>query len=446
MDSQRRNEIVLLCAVGAITALGMALVSVALGDSPLRATRGVALAGALLAITFLMDLTGQKRDRALVPIIAMICGLGLIMLWRLDRPAHQASVQIIWMVLGASLMLATYLLITDVRGLARMKYICGVGAVGLLFATMIWGEERYGARLWLDLGIIPPFQPGEFAKILMAIFLAGYVAERGQLISEVGRGRWGLPILELRHLAPVLAIVVFCLALFVTQRDLGAAVLFLGLAIAVMYLGTGRRTYVLLGAAAFVIGALIAPHLFAHVGKRIVAWLYPYSAPTGVGMQSLQAMFAFSEGGLLGTGLGMGMPYKMPAVATDLIFAAIGEELGLAGTCGLLALFAMATFTGMRIAWRCQDRFGMLLAAGLTTVIALQALVIVGGVIRVVPLTGITLPFVSYGGTSVITSFIMVGLLLAVSRDCWEPPHVRRHVVRHPAPSAGDPGPTQPVS
>ena len=165
-------------------------------------------------------------------------------------------------------------------------------------------------------------------------------------------------------------------------------------------------------------GAVIATQAFHHVNRRVVAWVNPWSDPSDAGLQALQAMFALGEGGMLGTGLGLGMPYKMPAVETDLIFGAIGEELGLAGTCALLLLFAMMTYCGFRIAARASDRFGMLLASGLTTVVALQTLVIVGGVIRVFPLTGITLPFVSYGGTSVIVNFIGLGLLLAVSRDC----------------------------
>lgn len=420
MELSRRQEIVFLCLAAVVTALGMALVCAALGDSPLRATRGIAVVGVLLIVALVMDMVGKRRDRTLLPIVAMICGVGLTMLWRLDP--FRASKQIVWMVMGAALMLATYLVITDVRHLRRLKYVCGVGAVLLLLATMIWGEERFGARLWLDLGIIPPFQPAEISKVLLAIFLSGYVAERGQLIREVGRDRWGLPLVELRYLGPIALIVVFCLAIFVTQRDLGAAGLFFGLAVAVMYLGTGRRTYVLLGLVAFAGGTLLASEMFWHVQRRMVAWLNPWSDPTDAGLQTLQAMFALGEGGLLGTGLGLGMPYKMPAVETDLIFGAVGEELGLAGTCGLLALFAMAVFNGFAIALRARDRFGMLLAASLTSVLALQSLVIVGGVIRALPLTGITLPFVSYGGTSVIVNFIALALLLAVSRDCTGPP------------------------
>ncbi len=420
MSISRRQEIVLLCLAAVVTGLGMVLVCIALGDSPLRATRGLILTGVLLVVALAMDLAGKVRDRTLLPIVAMLCGIGLILLWRLDP--FRASKQVVWMVTGSALMLATYLVIGDVRDLRRWKYVAGVGAVLLLLATMVWGQERYGARLWLDLGVLPPFQPVEFAKILLAIFLAGYVAERGQIIAQVGRDRWGLPLVELRYMGPIALLVAFCLAIFITQRDLGAAVLFFGLAVAVMYLGTGRRTYVLLGLLAFVGGTLLATVMFTHVQRRIVGWTDPWSDPGNAGYQTLQAMFALGEGGLLGTGLGLGMPYKMPAVETDLIIGAVGEELGLAGTCGVLLLFAMAAYNGFSIAWRSRDRFGMLLAAGLTTVFALQTLVIVGGVIRAFPLTGITLPFVSYGGTSVIVNFVAIGLLLAVSRDCTGPP------------------------
>jgi cell division protein FtsW (lipid II flippase) len=418
MTLSRRREIVLLCLVAVVTALGMSLVSAAVGDSALRATRGITLVAALLIVVLLMDLGGRSRDHTLLPITAMICGVGLIILWRLDP--FRASKQVIWMVMGAGLMLATYLLVSDIRVLARYKYLAGAGAVALLVSTMIWGQAHFGARLWLDFGFVS-VQPSELAKILMAVFLAGYMADRGPIIGEVGKDRWGLPLVELRYLGPIGLMVAFCLAIFITQRDLGAAVLFLGLAVAILYLGTGRRTYVLLGLIAFVGGAVLASLMFVHVHRRMVGWLNPWGDPLDAGMQALQAMYALGEGGLLGTGLGLGMPFKMPAVETDLIFAAVGEELGLAGSCGLLALFAMVVFSGFSIAWRCRDRFGMLLAAGLTAVFGLQALVIVGGVIRVVPLTGITLPFVSYGGTSILVNFIALGLLLCISRDCCGP-------------------------
>jgi cell division protein FtsW (lipid II flippase) len=419
MTLSRRREIILLTSVAFITTLGMALVCAAVGDSPVRATRGAVVVGVLLLVALLMDLTGKSRDRSLLPIIAMLCGLGLIVLWRLDP--LRASKQIVWMMMGAGLMLATYVAISDVRRLARVKYLAGVGAVALLVATMIWGQARYGARLWLDFGIIS-LQPGEIAKILMAIFLAGYVAERGEIIREVARSKWGLPLVELRYLGPIAVVVLLCLAIFSTQHDLGAALVFFGLALSVMFLGTGRRTYVGLGLALFVVGALLAVWRFPYVHRRMVAWVNPWSDPADAGLQALQAMFALGEGGLIGTGLGLGMPYKMPVVESDLIFGAVGEELGLAGTCAVVLLFALLVFCGLRIDWRCRDRFGMLLAAGLTTTLALQALVIIGGVIRVFPLTGVTLPFVSYGGTSVIINFIALGLLLAVSRDCTGPP------------------------
>lgn len=425
MTPSRRREIVHLCLVAVVTALGMSLVSAAMGDSPLRATRGVTFVAVLLLIAPLMDLGGRRRDHSLLPIIAMICGIGLIILWRLDPV--RASKQIVWMVMGAGLLLSTYLLVHDIRALARLKYVSAFGAVALLVATMVWGQAHStpaqahsGARLWLDLGFVS-FQPTELAKILLCIFLAGYMADRGPIISEVGRDRWGLPLVELRYLGPIALMVAFCLVIFVSQRDLGAAVMFLGLAVALLYLGTGRRTYPLLGLIAFVGGAFVASLAFNHVHRRIIGWLNPWADPSDAGMQALQAMYGLGEGGLLGTGLGLGMPLKMPAVQTDLIFAAVGEELGLAGSCGLLLLFAMAVYCGFAIAWRCRDRFGMLLAAGLTTVMALQALVIVGGVIRVIPLTGITLPFVSYGGTSILVNFIAIGLLLCVSRDCGGP-------------------------
>jgi cell division protein FtsW len=207
-------------------------------------------------------------------------------------------------------------------------------------------------------------------------------------------------------------------AVFVLQKDLGAALLLMGLFIAIMYLGTGRGFYAAVGLLLFAVGSVAAYHVFPHVQTRIDVWLNPWADPQKRGFQILQSLFCLGEGGVSGAGLGLGAPKSLPAAPTDLIFAVFAEDTGLMGSVGLLMLFLLASVRGYWIAWTARDRFGALLAAGLSTVFALQTIVIVGGVIKLIPLTGITLPFVSYGGTSVIANFVAIGLLLCVSRDC----------------------------
>jgi len=277
--------------------------------------------------------------------------------------------------------------------------------------------EAGGARLWLGLPGLFTFQPAELVKILMCIFLAGYIADRAELLRQDTSRVAGLLVPRLRHVAPLLLIVVFSLAIFIFQRDLGAAVLFFGLFVTMVYLATGRRSFVLAALLLFAGGGVAAYYTFPHVHLRISMWLNPWGAPHGGGYQILQALFALAEGGVLGRGFASGGGSTIPAATTDLIFAVGAEQLGLAGAVALLLLMALMAFCAYSIAWRATDRFGALLAAGLATVFSLQTLVIVGGVTRLIPLTGITLPFVSYGGTSLVVNFIALALLLAVSRD-----------------------------
>jgi cell division protein FtsW (lipid II flippase) len=402
-------------------ALGLFLVCVADSAPYDQVTRVIAVAAAILGATFLLDLNDKHRDNLLLPIVSVLCGIGIIVLWRLQP--YLATKQILWMIGGVALMTGMYFLIDDVRSLSRLKYTCGIGAIVLILITMVIGEERNGARLWINVMGHFSFQPTELAKILMTVFLAGYLADKGELIgaqsalSATGR-RLKLPAVEFRFLAPVLLIALFCVAVFVLQKDLGAALLLMGLFIAIMYLGTGRGIYAVIGLVLFAIGAAAAYRIFPHVATRIDMWLNPWSDPLKRGYQMLQSLFCLGEGGVAGAGLGLGAPKSLPAAPTDLVFAVFAEDTGLMGSVGLLLLFLVASVRGYWIAWNCRDRFGALLAAGLSTVFALQTIVIVGGVIKLIPLTGITLPFVSYGGTSVIANFISIGLLLCISRDC----------------------------
>ncbi|MGC9320291.1 MAG: FtsW/RodA/SpoVE family cell cycle protein [Armatimonadota bacterium] len=413
----------LLLFAAALVAVGGLLVCLGMGHPLWRLARGLSVVGGIIAGALMLDLADPRRDRWLLPVVAAISGLGFLLLWQLDE--RSASRQIVWMLTGSGIMVAVYYLIEDVRDLARLKYTSGVLALLLVALTLAFGVEKGGARLWLSvpppglgLGPLITFQPTELVKILMCIFLAGYVSERAELLREDTREVAGLRMPRLRHIAPLVLMVVFSLAIFVGQRDLGAAVLFFGLFVAMTYLATGQKSYAAVALLLFVAGAVGAYLYFPHVRTRVDMWADPWLAPTEGGYQILQGLFALAEGGLLGTGFATAGGGTIPAATTDLIFAVGAQQLGLAGAVAIVLLFALAAHRSFSIAWRATDGFGALLAAGLAVVFSLQTLVIIGGVTKLIPLTGITLPFMSYGGTSVVVNFVALALLLAVSRDC----------------------------
>ncbi len=412
----QRTELALLLFAAALVGFGAALVCLGMGFPVWRVTRALAVVGAFIAGAMMLDLADPRRDRWLLPIMAAISGVGFLLLWQLD--GGSASRQIVWMITGAGIMVAVYYLIEDVRDLARLKYTSGVLALVLVGLTLAFGVEKGGARLWLAIPGVIMFQPTELVKVLMCIFLAGYVADRRELLREDTHRVAGFQMPRARHIAPLLLMVIFALTIFVGQRDLGAAVLFFGLFVAMAYLATGRKSYSILALVLFAGGAVGAYHAFPHVAARVDMWLNPWADPENRGYQILQSMFALAEGGLVGTGFATGGGDTIPAATTDLIFAVGAQQFGLLGAVAIVVLYALAAHRSFSIAWRATDNFGALLAAALAVVFSLQTLVILGGVTRLIPLTGITLPFMSYGGTSVIVNFIALALLLAISRDC----------------------------
>jgi cell division protein FtsW (lipid II flippase) len=419
----------LLCAIAIIAGCGGLLLCHTLDIQLHHASRLILVPGAVIIATFLLDRIGPKRDHVLIACALGLSAIGLLTLWRLELGAPASDTtglrtagtrQMVWMLVGTVALVATYGLIRDIRRLANYKYLCGAAAIGLIVATMLRGHEVNGAKLWIGIENLIRFQPTELAKVLFCIFLAGYIAAKGDMLTATGPRFLGISVPEMRYLAPLLLVAIFSLAVFVLQRDLGAAVLIYGVFLALLYLATGRRTYGALGAGIFIAGGVAADRMFPHVHRRIEAWLNPWATVNDSGWQIAQSLFCFAEGGVFGRGLGNGLPVpgQLPAAHTDLILAVIGEELGMAGVIAIMLLSAFISYRGFSIAWQARDRFGGLLAAALSTAFALQTLVIVGGVTKLVPLTGITLPFVSYGGTSVLMSFISLGLLLCISRDC----------------------------
>lgn len=415
----RSNERQLL-VLALVVILG-AYVLVGLAETGHVPAGTLAYGGALLALAAVAHIAVLRlaplADPVLLPCAFLLNGVGLVLIRRLDYldGTGLAVAQTRWTVLGVGLFAATLLAVSDHRRLARFQYTAGLAAVGLLLLPLVpgLGQEVRGARIWIAVGPLT-FQPGELAKLAMVVFLAGYVEQKRALLS-IATNRVGPFLLpDGRHLAPVLAAAVGAIGIQVSQTDLGMSLLFFGAFVAVLYVGTGRLAYPAIGFTAFAFGGLIAYSLFGHVRQRFTIWLDPWADAHGSGFQIVQALFAFGTGGVSGTGLGLGHP-NIPAAATDGIFAVLGEELGLLGGTAILLCYALIVTKGFKTAMIAGDEVGTLLATGLATILGLQVFIIVGGVSRLVPLTGITLPFISYGGSSLVSNYLLLALLIRVS-------------------------------
>ena len=408
--------------------------------------------GAGLAVLFLVAHVTVRRvapyaEPLLLPIAALLNGLGLVMIHRIDLatsnnirrlgsavPPGNAGLQLAWTAIGITLFVLTLVVIRDHRVLQRYGYTAMVlGLVLLLIPALLPASlsEVNGARIWVHLGPLS-FQPGELAKIVLVVFFAAYLVGKRELLSLAGRRVVGMELPRARDLGPVLLAWGASLAILVRESDLGTSLLFFGVFMALVYVATQRVSWLLIGLGLFSVGALLAYEVVGHVRERVDIWLHPFADPTGSGYQLVQGLFSFADGGLFGTGLGQGRPDIVPYASTDFIASAFGEEIGLVGLMALLLLYLLFTERGLRTALSVRDGFGKLLASGLAFGIALQVFVQVGGVTRLIPLTGLTLPFLSYGGSSLVSSWIVVALLLRVSDGA------RRPVQPPPATSPGE--------
>ena len=427
----RGAELRLLLPILVLVPMGFVVTNVALtqtlaaGDLTLAAIYvAIVVAGHLLLVAF-----GHRGDQLLLPAVGAMGGVGIVMLNRLPQDLAgtaalgvelgMAATQVLWFGVGMAAMVAIAVGLRDDGVLRHYKYSWAAIGIALLAATLILGYEVNGARLWIDLGPIS-VQPGELLKIVLVIFIAGYLAETRTLLTSASMRLGFLSIPPLPYFLPMLVLFAAVMLIVVRLNDLGTALLFFGIFLTMLFVATGRRSYVLIGLVLFVAGSWVAYQLFGHVQARINVWLDPFADPLGAGFQPVRALYALGRGGIFGEGLGQGIVtlgggLTIPFVHTDFIYTAIAEELGLLGAFVLLGFAAVLVFRGLRIAALARDDFGALLAVGLTASMGLQTLIIIGGNTKLIPLTGITLPFVSYGGSSVIASFIMVGLLLAVS-------------------------------
>jgi cell division protein FtsW (lipid II flippase) len=418
--AQRRRLIELLLGLFALGITTFGYVLVQLADSPdLPPDLWVILAGVIglfLVAHLAVRRFAPEADPTLLPLAAFLTGIGFMVISRLDEDL--ARVQAGWAAVGVAAFILTLVVVRRVRTLERYRYtflLLGVLALVLPLFPGI-GEEINGARLWVRIGPLY-FQPGEAAKVLLVIFFAAYLVDKRELLSSGTRriGRMTLP--DPKYLGPLLVAWGASLLIMVRQKDLGSSLLFFAVFAAMLYIATERASYLLVGLVLFVGGATIAYHLFTHVQERVTTWRNPWPVAQDEGFQLVQSMFAFGSGGFAGSGLGLGSPTNIPNVATDFVFSAIGEELGLIGGVAIIAAVMLICGSGYRIAVQSDRPFSKLFAAGLTTIIGLQTFVIIGGVTRVIPLTGVTLPFVSYGGSSLVANFVILALLLRISND-----------------------------
>lgn len=380
--------------------------------------------GPFLAVVFALLVTAHlftrrlapAADGVLLPLAGLLNGIGYVFIARIDEDL--AGLQATWTAVAIGAYIATLFIVRRARDLQRYRYtLMAVGLVLLLLPLVPGiGREINGARIWASVGPVN-FQPGEFAKIVLAVFFASYLVERRELLGMVTWPRFRPVLPDPKHLGPLLLAWGVSLLVMTAEKDLGSSLLFFALFILLLWVATERVAYLGVGGALFGAGTWFAWTSFSHVRDRITIWLNPWQDSADRGFQVIQSWFALAWGGIGGTGLGLGNPERIPVVTTDFIFAAIGEELGLFGSAGIIIAFVLMVGAGLHTAVRADAPFEKLLAAGLTILLGVQSFIIMAGVTRLLPLTGVTLPFVSYGGSSLVANYVLLALLVRVSDD-----------------------------
>ena len=421
--ARRNGELIMLLLAGAVVAgayvvatLGRTA-SVPADIGPFLVLVLVLFAGAHIAIRKL----APGADGTLLPLAVLLNGVGYVFIARLREDL--ASKQAGWIFLGLVAFVITLAVVRRPRDLERYRYIALFVGVGLVMVPLVpvLGQTINGARIWIRLGPAQ-FQPGEFAKLFLALFFAAYLVEKRELLALASWPRRRPILPDPKHLGPVLVAWGIAVVVITAERDLGTALLFFALFIVLLWVATGRAGYILVGAGSFALAAFVSWTLFSHVQDRVTNWLNPWADPQGGGYQIIQGWYALADGGVGGEGLGLGLSGdgRLPEAQNDFIFAVIGEELGLIGSAAIIVAFVLLVGTGLRIAASQEGAFEKLLATGLTTLLGVQTLIILGGVTRLLPLTGVALPFVSYGGTSVVANYVLLALLVRLSDDAHQ--------------------------
>jgi cell division protein FtsW (lipid II flippase) len=439
LPTRRGTELLLLAFAAGIVTFALILVE---ANQEQELTWAIFWYGlAYLAVFTIAHLAVRRwapyADPLILPSVALLNGIGLVMIYRIDLAMAEkaaqngnafspdAPKQILWTALALVLFLVVLIFVNDHRTLTRYGYICGLtGIVALALPALLPSSlsEVNGAKVWLKLGIFS-IQPGEFAKILLMVFFAAFLVSKRDLFMAAGKKVAGIELPRARDLGPILIAACTCLGILVFEKDLGTSLLFFGVVLVMLYVATERAIWVGLGLSLFVGGCVIAYNLFTHVQQRVANWMDPlatYDDPGG-GYQIAQGLFGLGTGGVGGTGLGAGRPEMVPEASTDFITAAIGEELGFIGLAALLIVYLMLAMRGMRSALAVRDTFGKLLGGGLSFAIVMQIFVVVGGVTKLIPMTGITAPFLSRGGSSLLANFVLVALLLRISDAARRP-------------------------
>ncbi len=424
---RRGVELVLIIFALVITLGGYALVDLNVSGGISSTFPYLAGIGTLLAL--LAHLAVRWRlpyaDPVILPCVVLLNGLGLAMIHRIDlineTPVFGARQQLIWTGLGVIMFILVAVVLRDHRPLQRFTYTLGLAGIVLLLLPLVpgIGTEKFGAQIWIQVGPYS-FQPAEAAKVLLAVAFAAYLVEKREVLALAGLRVLGIDLPRARDLGPILVMWLISLAILVFQRDLGTSLLFFGLFVMLLYVSTERAGWAVLGTLLFAAGAYFGYLNFGHVRVRVGAWLHPFSDYDAY-YQVINAQFGMAWGGLFGTGLGLGRPGLTPLARSDFIAAAIGEELGMTGLMAVIMIYGLIVARGLRVALQCREPFGKLLAAGLSFAFALQVFTIIGGVTRLLPLTGLTTPFMSQGGSSLICNWIVVGLLLVISHHVRKP-------------------------
>jgi len=436
VSTRRSAELALLIGAWLIGVFAWVLVDANTGDATLGGWTSLISAGVLLLLAHgVVRWQAPYADPLLLPSVAALNMLGLAMIHRLDAadaqraasngspvPTPDVYLQLTWMLVGLVSFMLVLSFVSDHRRLQRFTFTAGFSGIALLFFPLlpIIGNEVNGARLWISfLGFT--FQPGELAKVALTIFFAGFLVARRHTLALVHNKVFGLGVPRAKDVGPLLLIWLVALLVLILERDLGTSLLLFGLFIVMLYVATGRRSWVIIGGVLLTIGGALAYKAFGHVQIRFDVWLHPFDDPSGNGFQIVQSLYGLANGGIFGTGWGQGYPQLVPFAKTDFITSALGEELGLMGLIAILLLFAIIVERGARAAVATRDPFGNLLAIGLTTVIGIQTFIVIGGVTRLVPLTGLTTPFLSYGGSSLVANYIIVALLIRISNAARAP-------------------------
>ncbi|MGI5493180.1 FtsW/RodA/SpoVE family cell cycle protein [Microtetraspora malaysiensis] len=434
MTAKRRGAQLAMLALAVVVVM-CAYAGVGLGiDGTIPAgmlTYGLGLGALMLAAYLVLAKWAPWADPLILPLVTLVNGLGLVMIYRIEQTGQagaSATTQLMWTALGVVMFSATLIVLKDHRALQRLTYTAGFVGLAMLLLPLLpfIGKEINGARIWVGIG---PFsiQPSEFAKIALVVFFAGYLVAKRDVLALAGRRLLFIDLPRARDLGPVLITWAVSLGVLVMQKDLGSSLLLFGAFIAMLYIATQRTSWVLIGALLFIGGAVLAGQVFSHVEARFDGWLNAgsqemYYREFGSTFQLMQGLFAIGSGGILGTGLGQGYPREIPLSFSDFIFSATGEELGLTGLMALLMIYALIVQRGLRTAFAARDPFSKLLAGGLSFILAWQVFIIVGGVTRLIPLTGLVTPFMSAGGSALLANWMLIALLVRMSDAARKPP------------------------